>query len=110
MTINPDESVDSTHDYTADIRVGKLIGRLRKEAGATQIHLAEAISTKGILEVNNGAISAIERGTRRLRFDEALAICEIFDISPYRLAAGEETALPKVRPNDNPLLKKGSTA
>jgi transcriptional regulator with XRE-family HTH domain len=80
---------------SAEAELERLIGanvrRYRAARGLSQADLASALSAQGE-QVHQQTILKIEKGTRPLKFAEALRICEALDISPAELTFGEKGA------------------
>jgi transcriptional regulator with XRE-family HTH domain len=72
-------------------RVGRNLQRFRKAADLSQADLAEMLSGRG-LPFQQQTILKVEKGTRPLRFEEALAIAQILRINVASLS--EEHLLP----------------
>jgi len=68
-----------------DGRIGENIQRLRKAKGMSQADLARELTARGFPFQQQGVLR-LEGGTRPLRFEEGLAIAEIFDVNPAMLS------------------------
>jgi transcriptional regulator with XRE-family HTH domain len=76
-----DQAVSTDFNKT----VGANIQRLRKTKGMSQADLARELTTRGFPFQQQGVLK-LEGGTRPLRFEEGLAIAEIFDVNPALLS------------------------
>lgn len=80
---------------SADVELERLIGanvrRYRTARGLSQADLATALSSRGE-QVHQQTIQKIEKGSRPLKFAEALRIAEALDISAAELTFGDKWA------------------
>ena len=75
-----------------DRLVGSNIQRYRNAKGMSQTDLASALGGRLGENIHQQTIQKIEKGTRPIRFVEALNICRLLDIELDNLAAGKDTA------------------
>jgi transcriptional regulator with XRE-family HTH domain len=82
-------SIDRYVGPDFDQRVGANVQRYRASKGFSQSDLATAMS-EGAEHIHQQTIQKIEKGTRPLKYSEAIRICDVLGISPLHLTDGGE--------------------
>lgn len=82
--------MDDAVDF--DKLVGSNIQRYRAAKGMSQSDLAEQLSAWSGEHVHQQTIQKIEKGTRALRYTEAVPLCALLDVELQDLAVGEPEA------------------
>lgn len=59
------------------VAIGQTIRRLRDDAGLSQATLAQAVRERGLPSMRQPALARIEKGERRLQFEEAMAMADV---------------------------------
>ncbi|WP_162460244.1 MULTISPECIES: helix-turn-helix transcriptional regulator [unclassified Mycolicibacterium] len=72
-----------------DVQVGANVQRYRSALGLSQADLAAALSKGGEL-IHQQTIQKIEKGSRPLKYSEAIRICDVLGVSPRSLAEGDK--------------------
>lgn len=72
-------------EETSNQRIGRNVRRLRELKGMSQAELAEGISRQGIPGFHPQTITKIEAGNRSLKFDEAVAMCQVLEVTAEEL-------------------------
>lgn len=79
------EQIDADNDKL----VGANIQKLRTAKGMSQADLAAALTTLGGVHMHQQTIQKIEKGTRPLKYMEAVTIAEVLTVDVHALSAGQ---------------------